>query len=133
MSHQGHEGWFPECIVCRSGNVGAIVCLDPTCHEAHGDEPIVRSPSAYVHGDLVVDEKLIEEGGHLWKCCQLCDRRVHADPGAFGSYALCVDCFNRYVAAKRSPPISPWDAEKDFQSGVVRLEDGNAVVEPAGE
>ena len=27
MSHQGYEGWFPECLVCGCGNVGAIVCL----------------------------------------------------------------------------------------------------------
>ena len=35
MSHQGYEGWFPECINCGFGNVGAVVCLDPTCHEAN--------------------------------------------------------------------------------------------------
>ena len=29
MSHQGEEGWYPECIVCNSGNLGSeVVCKD---------------------------------------------------------------------------------------------------------
>ena len=98
MSHQGHEGWFPECIVCHMGNVGPVVCLDPTCHETYGLKPVASSG----------DERLIEEGGHWWKCCQLCDRRIHADPGAFGSYAICVECFNRSVDQGEMPPIVSW-------------------------
>ena len=108
MSHQGYEGWFPECIVCRMGNVGAVVCLDPTCHEAYGLNPIELRLTKYVTGDLSVDEKLIEEDGHWWKCCQLCDRRIHADPGAFGSYAICLRCFDKYASEGEYPPTTPW-------------------------
>jgi hypothetical protein len=107
MSNQGYEGWFPECIACRMGNVGAIVCLDPTCHEAHGLKPVELHKTKYIAGDLSVDGKLIEEGGYWWKCCQLCDRRVHADGGAFGSYAICVGCFNEYVSHGEWPPTRP--------------------------
>ena len=107
MSHQGYEGWFPECIVCGMGNVGAVVCLDPTCHEAQGINPIELKPTKYVDGNLTVDIKLVEEDKHWWKCCQLCDRRIHADGGAFGSYAICVECFNSYVNRGEQPPITP--------------------------
>ena len=89
------------------GNVGPVVCLDLTCHEAHGLNP-VEPGRAFVEGDLRPDERLVQEGGHWWKCCQLCDRRIHADPGAFGSYAICVDCFNRSVSRGEWPPTTPW-------------------------
>jgi len=79
------------------GNVGAVVCLDPTCHEAHGLKAV----------EAIGGERLIQEGGHWWKCCQLCDRRIHADPGAFGSYAICVGCFNRHVGRGEWPPTTP--------------------------
>lgn len=92
MSHQGNPGWFPECIVCKSGNVGPVICLDPA-HESHGPRP-VEPKQKYIHGDLAADEQLVNEDNHWWKCCQLCDKRIHADPTAFGSHAICVDCFN---------------------------------------
>ena len=107
MSHQGHEGWFPECIVCHSGNVGPVVCLDPTCHESHGPNQ-VDPKKKYVAGDLTVDELMVNEDHHWWKCCQVCGRRIHADAGAFGSYAICVDCFNASIREGKSPPTSPW-------------------------
>ncbi len=107
MSYQGNEGWFPECIVCHCGSVGPIVCLDPTCHDAHGLRPVTPQKT-YVAGDLQPDERLIQESSHWWKCCQLCDRRVQADPGAFGPYAICVECFNRFVSRGELPPNKPW-------------------------
>jgi hypothetical protein len=109
MSHQGYEGWFPECIVCGMGSVGAVVCLDPTCHEANGLKPVELKHSKYTEGNLVTDEKLIKEDEHWWKCCQLCDRRIHADAGAFGSYAICVECFNEYVNRGENPPTTFWE------------------------
>ena len=111
MSHQGYEGWFPECIACRMRNVGAVVCLDPTCHEAQGINPIELKPTKYVDGNLTIDTKLVEENKHWWKCCQLCDRRIHADGGAFGSYAICVECFNSYVNRGEQPPTTPWETK----------------------
>jgi hypothetical protein len=110
MSHQFHEGWFPECIVCESGNVGPIVCLNPICHENHGMK-LIEPKKKYMAGDLCDDEKLIKEDGHWWKCCQLCESKVHADPGAFGSYAICVDCFNEYISRGECPPTSPFQRD----------------------
>ena len=98
----------PECIVCHCGNVGPVVCLDPICREAYGLKPIQVKATELVHGDSTVDERLILEEGHWWKCCQLCDRRIHADPGAFGSYAVCVECFNQYARRGEYPPFTPW-------------------------
>jgi len=28
MSHQGMDGWYPECEECGMGNCGKMVCLD---------------------------------------------------------------------------------------------------------
>ena len=131
MSHQGLPGWFPECVVCGDGNVGPVVCLDPTCHETRGRVPIRLEPTKYVHGDLVVDEKLVEEGGHVWKCCQVCDRRIHADGGAFGVYAICVSCFNLYAEADRDPPASPRETQRDLESGVAFRSEGKINVRRA--
>jgi hypothetical protein len=108
MSHQWDEGWFPECIVCGLGNLGPVVCLNPLCHEAYGFRPIELKPTVYIHGDLSIDEKLIKEDGHWWKCCKLCDKRIYADPGAFGSYAICIDCFNQAIHQGKPPPTKPW-------------------------
>ena len=66
MSHQGHEGWIPECIVCHCGDVGPVVCLDPTCRETYGLKPIHVKATGLVHGDSTVDERLIQEEGHWW-------------------------------------------------------------------
>ena len=87
------------------------MCLDPTCHEAHGLKLIELHPTKYIAGDLSVDEKLIEEDGHWWKGCQLCDERIHADGGAFGSYAICVRCFNEYVNRGEWPPTTHWESK----------------------
>jgi hypothetical protein len=96
MSHQGYEGWFPECLVCGYGNVGPIVCLDPTCHERHGLVAITA-----------IDERLVSHDGHTWKLCQLCERRFLSDAGAWGSFALCVSCWNKFATAGAFPPTSP--------------------------
>jgi hypothetical protein len=103
MSHQGFEGWFPECALCHMGNVGPIVCLDPTCHERWGLRPVAPPIVTTREGHRVEDEKLVREDSHWWKCCQLCDRRVHADPGAWGSTAICVRCFNKCVTSGKWP------------------------------
>src|SRR5437660_9460439 len=96
MSHQGCDGWFPECLVCGLGNVGPIVCLDPTCHERH-ELRVVDS----------ADEGLVTQDGHSWKCCHLCDRPFISDPGAWGSFALCLKCWNKFARAGVYPPTSP--------------------------
>lgn len=111
LSHQFEVGWFPECIKCHMGNVGPVVCLSPLCREAQTAGPVVLEKSIYVHGDLSVDEKLVEVDGHNWKCCQLCDLKMLADPGAFGSYALCVKCFNDCISLGLEPPTQPWDSQ----------------------
>ena len=107
MSHQGQQGWFPECIVCHLGNVGPVICLDPTCHEKYGrPEGLTNSLDHYEN--LCRDEKLINEDGHWWKCCQLCDRRLLSDPGAFGSFAICVECFHKFASRGERAPTAPW-------------------------
>jgi hypothetical protein len=103
MSHQAYEGWFPECISCGMGNVGAVVCLDPTCHEVNEYKLI----------ELNRNQKLILENEHWWKCCQLCDRRIHADDGAWGTYAMCVECYNSYISRGIIPPTTFREVEVD--------------------
>lgn len=99
MSHQGLEGWFPECLICGCGNLGAIVCLDPTCHELSIGRVI--PPGA--------DSPLRIRDSHHWKDCHFCLRCVRSDGGAFGTYALCSDCWNRFAQNKMLPPTSPRD------------------------
>jgi hypothetical protein len=101
MSHQGYEGWFPECILCGAGNVGPVVCLNPVCHEQY-----IEGPKEYTD-EIFADDGLIKEDNHWWKCCRLCDRRIHADPVAFGSYALCASCFHQYARHGKYPPTHP--------------------------
>jgi hypothetical protein len=96
MSNQGKDGYFPLCLVCGMGNVGCVVCLDPTCHEKHQGEAIAGAR-----------EKYLEEAGHAWQLCQFCDNYVRSDGGAFGTYALCVECWNRFARAGRLPPTGP--------------------------
>ena len=62
MSHQGYEGWFPECIVCHCGNVGPVICLEPACHEAHGLKAVVPV-NTIIAGDPQPDERLIRQDG----------------------------------------------------------------------
>ncbi len=95
MSHQAYEGWFPECLVCGCGNVGPIVCLDPACHQRNG----LRKVEA-------IDQRLVTHDGHSWKLCQLCERRFLSDPAAWGSFALCVGCWNTFARAGIYPPTS---------------------------
>jgi hypothetical protein len=112
MSHQGFEGWFPECLVCGCGNVGPVVCLDPACHEQHG----LRTVEA-------TDERLATHDGHFWKLCQLCERRYLSDPGAWGSFALCLGCWNEFARADVYPPTSP-------SLLVAAVERGEVVLRP---
>ena len=120
MSHQGREGWFPECLVCGMGNIGAIVCLDPACHERHDGSSVVPT------GD-----KLRQVDGFWWVGCQLCDRNFISEPASFGSYALCIDCFNAYMAARRNPPTSPRDLASDLRHKLLTFQSGKPVVRPA--
>lgn len=99
MSHQGYEGWFPECLLCGLGNLDTIICLNPTCHEQHDGRRISNFGSS-----------LTEEDGHWWKACKLCERKVLSDPASFGVYALCVDCFNQCIDAHIEPPTTPRQA-----------------------
>ena len=75
MSHQGHHGWFPECLICGLGNLGAIVCVTPDFGDQHGLTPIVGP-------DLEIST--LEQGsdGHWWKSCLLCDHLTLADARA---------------------------------------------------
>lgn len=111
VSNQGEDGWFPECLICRMGNIGPAVCLDPTCHEGH-EGTIIEGAR----------ERYLEEAGHAWQLCQLCDRRILSDGGAFGVYALCVDCWNAYARAGCLPPSSPAELNDHLTSGVLRIE-----------
>ena len=110
MSHQGFEGWFPECLVCGCGNVGPVVCLDPTCHEHHGLRSIIAT-----------DEHSVTRDGHHWKLCQLCERQCLSDPGAWGSFALCIECWNKFAQAEVFPPHSPSLLVAAVERGVVVL------------
>lgn len=111
MSHQGEDGWFPECLVYGMGNIHGAVCLDPTCHEGH-------------EGILLDDksDKYVEAAGHAWQLCQSCDRKILSDGGAFGVYTLRVDCWNAYGRAARLPPSCPAVLHDHLSSGVLRLE-----------
>ncbi len=112
MSHQGYEGWFPECLVCGCGNVGPIVCLDPTCHEHNGLRILDTD-----------DERLVTHDGHYWKLCQLCERRLLSDRGAWGSFGLCVGCWNTFVRAGVYPPTSSLHL-------LAAVERGEVVIRP---
>ena len=111
MSHQGDEGWFPECLVCGLGHFGPAVCLDPTCHEAHqlkGFAPI-HSPR----------DKFFQLESHFWHGCQLCDRRILSDACSWGTNALCIRCFNAFARAEASPPKAPRDLVRFEQAGII--------------
>jgi hypothetical protein len=113
MSHQGYQGWFPECLVCGCGNVGPVVCLDPTCHEHYGLRTVDATDAS--------DERLVTHDGHFWKLCQLCERRLLSDPGAWGSFGLCVECWNKFARADVYPPTSPSLLETAVARGEVVL------------
>ena len=99
MSHQGHEGWFPECLVCGMGNLGGIVCVTPDVWDRHGTAPVV--------GDMSGNSILTKEAdGHWWKRCLLCEAKVLADSAAWGSVAYCVGCWNHFTTRDLYPPAS---------------------------
>jgi len=105
------EFWFPECILCGSGNLGGVVCLSPACHEKHG-----------LH--VVTGEKIIKlhEDGHAWRGCQFCESRMLADAGAWGSLAICTECWNLFAEAGRYPPVTPFGVTQEVVT--KRLEIG---------
>ncbi len=45
-----------------------------------------------------------------------------SDGGAFGSYALCTDCWNLFARQGLLPPSSPGWLVEDIKAGVVILE-----------
>ncbi|GAB2678841.1 hypothetical protein GCM10009743_63900 [Kribbella swartbergensis] len=105
MSHQGYEGWFPECLVCGMGNLGGVVCLAPDHGDVHGLIPIVGERSGT--SDLSRDEN-----GHWWMQCLLCDSRVLSDPFSWGSRAYCVGCWNHFTSRGLFPPVCAFDARR---------------------
>lgn len=99
MSHQGHEGWFPECLVCGMGNLNGIVCVTPDYVDQHGLTPIV--------GTMAGTSRLArEDDGHWWKHCLLCDHPSLSDPGSWGSVAYCIGCWNHFTSRGLYPPAS---------------------------
>lgn len=98
VSHQGYEGWFPECVVCGMGNLSGIVCLSPV-EDEHLLAPIAGVASGI--SNLAQDKH-----GHWWKSCLLCHRRVISDPLSWGSLAYCVGCWNHFSSQGLQPPRS---------------------------
>ena len=98
MSHQWNDGWFPECFVCGVGNLNAVVCLNPLCHEKHQGE-IIESERA----------KYLEQDGHYWALCHWCDEKIRSDAASWGTFAICVDCWNDFAKKQMLPPSSPRD------------------------
>jgi hypothetical protein len=102
MSHQGHEGWFPECLICGAGNLGGLVCLTP---DVHALTPIA---SGRARTAILVQD----DDRHWWTQCLLCDHRMLSDPFAWGSVAYCVDCWNRFTSRGVFPPASAAQARR---------------------
>ena len=98
VSHQGYEGWFPECLVCGLGNLSGIICLSPV--EDDRELTPVRGASPGI-SDLTQDEH-----GHWWKACLLCSRKVLSDPFSWGSLAYCIGCWNHFTSQGIWPPQS---------------------------
>ena len=112
-------GWLviPALLACRLsrrigyGHFGPAVCLDPTCHESHeaaGFTPI-ESPR----------DKFVLADGHHWQCCQLCDRHILSDAGSWGTYALCIGCYNAFARASVLPPTTPQSLVRFTQTGII--------------
>ena len=112
VSHQGYEGWFPECLNCGGGNVGPVVCLAPHQEDQHADRRSLDERS---------DPNLFQDGGHWFKKCQLCDLVMFSDPLAFGSFALCVSCWNSFVDQGFVPPTSGTEMRRLGDEGVRSL------------
>jgi hypothetical protein len=122
MSHQGIEGWFPECLICGMGNLSGIVCLDPTCHaniyESAHDAPAASASESH------------HSRGHFWKTCAACQRDIRADGGSWGTYGICTECFGSYFRAHRLPPENPAEVTRHLQHGWLRFsEKGEPAVE----
>ena len=114
MSHQGYEGWFPECILCHCGNVGPVVCLDPTCHEAYGVRSI-KPKQAWIAGDLRDDTLLVREDGHWWKeLPAFATGAFTLTPENSVPMPICIRCFN--VCAARERITAPDAVEKRVSS-----------------
>lgn len=97
FARSGHESpGLSECLASGCGSVGAIICLDPACHEQHVGERIAAA-----------EEALVQRDGHWWKLCYCCNRAVLSDPGSWGTHALCVLGWNRFAAKGELPPPTP--------------------------
>jgi hypothetical protein len=99
---------FPKCLICGMVGNPTVVCLDPTCHEAHLGLTV----------DPPVSE-LISRDSHSWKTCALCARPLLADTDAWESYGLCSRCYNQYADKRMVPPSSPMQLRLHMQSGVL--------------
>ena len=119
MSHQGLEGWFPECINCGMGNHNAVICLCP-------DHTPADLPAKEARGQL---SELVKVDGHWWKSCLLCGHGMLSGPGSWGVYAICLSCAWLYRNADQDwptdaspafPRIYPPDHPRGF--GPVRIE-----------
>ena len=51
--------------------------------------------------------------------CELCDRRILSDPGAWGTYAMCSRCFNAFARVGTSPPTNPRALTRFVQNGTL--------------
>lgn len=119
VSHQGYEGWFPECINCGMGNLRGVVCLRP-------DHEPADLPPKEARGQL---SELTQTDGHWWKLCLICSGRILSDPLSWGVYALCLSCAWTYRNAGRdwpkdADPKEPWlyPADHPRGFGLVRVE-----------
>ena len=104
MSHQGYEGWFPECFVCGMGNLTGVICLIPLQDEHHGLTPI--------RGKVSGPSEFVQENGHWWKGCLVCDTRTLSDPFSWGSLTYCIECWNGFVERGVYPPASAVEARR---------------------
>ena len=110
MQGQTGEGWFPVCLICGMGHMPTVVCLDPECHEDHCGKTVDPPGSRQVFAD-----------GHSWKSCALCQRWLLSDPDAWGSYALCCNCYNQYATLGIVPPSSIAQMRLHIQTGLLEL------------
>ena len=76
---------------------------------------------------------LVTHDGHAWKLCQLCERRFLSDPGAWGSFGLCLGCWNTFARAGVYPQTSPSLLVAAVERGEVVLRPEVRVRPPAIE
>src|SRR5688572_1993391 len=108
MSHQGINGWFPECLICGMGNLPGMVCLDPSCHEFIYES--MHEPPAAAASESH------QKNGHDWKTCAACQNDIRCDGGAWGTYGICTDCLAVYFRARRLPPASPAEVSRHLSN-----------------